>query len=52
MSEKHTSSHDLLNGDDALVLVIDMQERLLPVIAGQERVVGNALRLIRFASII
>jgi isochorismate hydrolase len=50
--EKHPSRHTALRRGDALLVVIDMQERLLPVIAGKERVVENALRLVKFAHIV
>jgi nicotinamidase-related amidase len=52
MRGKSPSRHAALRRDDALLVVIDMQERLLPVIAGKERVVENALRLVKFARII
>jgi nicotinamidase-related amidase len=42
----------LLSADDAVLVVIDLQERLLPTIAGKERVVENALKLVKFARII
>jgi len=51
MSHMH-ASNPLLKGADALLVVIDMQERLLPVIAGKERIVENALRLVKFARLI
>jgi nicotinamidase-related amidase len=52
MNDRYVSLPPLLRGDDALLVVIDMQERLLPVIAGKERVIENVLKLIKFASII
>ncbi len=52
MNKKNPSRHALLRRDDALLIVIDMQERLLPAIAGKERVVENALKLVKFARII
>ena len=42
----------LLRRDDALLVIIDMQERLLPVIAETEEIVENALKLITFARMI
>jgi nicotinamidase-related amidase len=41
----------MLKKDDALVVIIDMQERLLPVISGKERVVENVLKLVKFSRI-
>jgi nicotinamidase-related amidase len=42
----------VLGRDDALLVIIDMQERLLPVISGKERVVENVLKLVKFARLI
>lgn len=42
----------LLSKDDSVLVIIDMQERLLPVIAESERVVENVVKLIKFARII
>jgi nicotinamidase-related amidase len=52
VGEKRTSRYSALSRDDTLLVVIDMQERLLPVMAGRERVVENALKLVKFAHII
>jgi nicotinamidase-related amidase len=49
---KRPSQHAALRRDDAFLVVIDMQERLLPVMADRERVVENALKLVKFARII
>ena len=40
----------LMNADDTALLVIDVQEKLLPHIRGHERIVFNLTRLIRGAS--
>ncbi len=42
----------LLKRQDCLLLLIDLQERLLPVIAGNEEILANAVRLAKFAGII
>lgn len=42
----------LLNRDDCVLVVIDAQERLLPVIWEKERVVDNTVKLVKFAGII
>ena len=42
----------LLRREDCLLVLIDIQERLLPVIWEKERVADNALKLARFAAII
>jgi nicotinamidase-related amidase len=50
--EMPSSQSLLLNKDDSLLVVIDIQERLLPVIAEKERVVENVLKLVKFSRII
>ncbi len=52
MENRHSFRNGLLSTDDALLIIIDMQERLLPVMAGKERVVENALKLVKFARLI
>jgi isochorismate hydrolase len=54
MDEKISSESapDLLRREDAVLVVIDIQERLLPVIEDREKLVGNMVRLLRFARII
>ena len=41
-----------LNRSRAGILIVDMQERLLPAIADKERVLRNALALIKGASML
>jgi nicotinamidase-related amidase len=45
-------SPELMNRDDAALLVVDMQAKLLPLIAGSGRVVWNVRRLIDGAMIL
>lgn len=45
-------SPELMNRDDAGLLVIDMQAKLLPLIAGHERVTWNCRRLIDGAQLL
>jgi nicotinamidase-related amidase len=52
MENSHAFRSRLLSTDDALLVIIDMQERLLPVIAGKEKVVENTLKLVKFSRII
>jgi isochorismate hydrolase len=52
VENRHSFRNRLLSTDDALLIIIDMQERLLPVIAGKEKVVDNALKLIMFSHIV
>ncbi|WP_287155414.1 hydrolase [Candidatus Solincola tengchongensis] len=42
---------DLANAADSLLLVIDPQEKLVRMIHNREEVVGNIVRLLKFASI-
>lgn len=49
---KGSSRYNALQRDDAFLVVIDMQERLLPVIADKERILEHALRLVKFARIV
>lgn len=42
----------LIHRDDTALLVIDVQEKLLPHIDGGERVAANIVKLIRFAEIL
>jgi nicotinamidase-related amidase len=51
--ESRDPSHNpLLNPADALVVIIDIQERLLPVMAGKEKVVENLLKLVKVARLL
>jgi nicotinamidase-related amidase len=45
-------SPELMNRDDAALLVVDMQAKLLPLIAGGPRVIWNVRRLIDGAKIL
>jgi nicotinamidase-related amidase len=42
----------LLRPERAIVVLVDLQERLLPAIAGQDRIVKNSLLLLRLAEIL
>jgi len=45
-------SHELLSRDESRLLIVDMQEKLLPVINDQEAVLANCLKLIKAAKIL
>ncbi|MHC4875620.1 MAG: hydrolase [Planctomycetota bacterium] len=45
-------SHELLSRNDSRLLIIDLQERLVPVIDGGDRVVSNAVRLVSGAGVL
>lgn len=42
----------LIKREESLLVMIDMQERLVPAVAEKEKVVENALRLARFSKIV
>ncbi|MFH1349372.1 MAG: isochorismatase family protein [Pseudomonadota bacterium] len=52
MNRTPLSKSLLLGKDDSLLVIIDMQERLLPVMAESERVLENVIKLIKFSNII
>ncbi|MBN1288434.1 MAG: hydrolase [Actinobacteria bacterium] len=49
---KRCESGKLIVRDDCLLLVVDIQEKLIPFISENEMVVGNTLKLLKFAKII
>ncbi|MBI1825259.1 MAG: hydrolase [Planctomycetes bacterium] len=54
-SEARTHSilrHDQLDVDRAMLLVIDIQEKILPLIGGPERVVTNSRKMIEAAQVL
>jgi nicotinamidase-related amidase len=42
----------LINREDSILVVIDVQERLMPVIANRDGVIDNVVRLLKFSQII
>jgi isochorismate hydrolase len=44
--------HGLVNAKDCVLVLIDFQERLLPTIAGKEKIIDNATRLLKFSKIL
>ena len=42
----------MIEKDDSLLVVIDVQEKLMPVIADTRRVIDNVITLLKFANII
>jgi nicotinamidase-related amidase len=52
MNDIFASPPPLLRADDTVLVVIDMQELLLPVIADKEGVIENVLKLLKLAPII
>lgn len=47
----HDKTNSLLSRQDCLLLIIDMQEKLVPVIRAHELIVDNIVRLVKFAQI-
>jgi len=51
MADKTQAASHLISRDDCALIIIDVQEKLMPVISGKEGVVQNVIRLLRFADI-
>ena len=51
MDNTQSSGNTLLGKDDPLLVIIDMQERLIPVISEKEMVIENVVRLAKFSRI-
>jgi nicotinamidase-related amidase len=51
MTRKRKAADTLLSRDDCVLIIIDAQEKLMPVISGREGVTQNIIRLARFANI-
>ena len=45
------SDQSLVDREDCVLVVIDVQEKLMPVISGKERVIANTATLVRFCGI-
>ena len=52
MANSGSTSPNLVTREDSVLVVIDVQERLMPVIANKEMVEENVIRLLKFAEII
>ena len=52
MGHGDSSRHGLIREEDSLLLIIDVQERLFPVMAEKEKLLDNILRLARFTRIL
>ncbi len=51
MADRTRAVDHLISRDDCALIIIDVQEKLIPVISGKEEVVQNVIRLARFADI-
>jgi len=49
---KYLDVQNLIAREDSILIVIDVQDRLMPVIANREKVIDNIIRLLKFAQII
>jgi nicotinamidase-related amidase len=45
------ADQDLIDRSDCLLVVIDVQEKLMPAISGKERVIANTATLVKFCAI-
>jgi nicotinamidase-related amidase len=52
MCPAETPSRLLINREDALLVIIDMQERLVPAVAEKEKIVENTVKLAKFSRMI
>ena len=52
MSEKQGTTRNMIAEEDSVLVVIDVQEILMPVIAENRKVIENIIRLLKFAQII
>ena len=52
MGEKQHTTRNMLVEEDSVLVVIDVQEILMPVIADKKKVIDNVARLLKFSQII
>jgi isochorismate hydrolase len=52
MPSEGSSTPHLIEREDSVLVIIDVQERLMPVIADRERVTDNVVRLLKFSEIV
>jgi nicotinamidase-related amidase len=50
--QQYVRSHELLSRNDSRLLIVDVQEKLTPLIAGAPRMVSNCKRLIKGAKLL
>jgi isochorismate hydrolase len=51
MSKKHKEQTSLIEREDSILVIIDMQERLFPVMAEKEKLADQVMKLVRFSKI-
>ena len=52
MREGMNSTQNIIEKDDSLLVIIDVQEKLMPVIADDKKVIDNVVTLLKFSHII
>ena len=52
MTEAKATAARLIKREESILIIIDIQEKLLPVMAEKEQVLQNAVRLVKFANIV
>jgi nicotinamidase-related amidase len=52
MPSRDPSTPHLINREDSVLVVVDVQEKLMPAIADRERVIDNVVRLLKFSQIV
>jgi len=52
MSKETINSQNMIEKEDSILIVIDVQEKLMPVIADNKRVIDNVSTLLKFSHII
>jgi len=49
--KKANNKHGLITRENSLLLIIDAQEKLMPVISDRDKIMGNMIRLAKFSNI-
>ncbi len=49
MNHTNQSASPLLNKEDCILIVIDMQKRLIPIISQADKAIENVIRLVKLA---
>ena len=52
MTEKYLGTQNLIAREDSVLIVVDVQEKLMPVITNRKKVIDNIIKLLKFSQII
>ena len=52
MTKKHLGTKSLIEREDSVLIVIDVQDKLMPVIENKGQIIHNIVRLLKFSKII